>query len=182
MIEHTQNIFNWADYVIIAIVAISVLISLIRGFVREVLSLATWIVALLLAFKFCGKLAVVFAPYTQNASLRLAVSFAILFLIVLILGGLIGYLIGVLISKAKLGFIDRTLGMIFGIARGILVIAVLLLLITMSSSGKPDAWWTQSYLIPHFQGMVKWMHGFLPQEIEKASHAASSIIHPHTKS
>jgi membrane protein required for colicin V production len=162
------HILNWADYVIIAIIAISILISLLRGFIREILSLATWIIAFIVGFKFSGKLAIAFAPYTQNSSLRVTISFAILFLIVLILGGLIGHLVAAVAMRGKLGLVDRTLGMIFGFLRGILVVAVLLLLITMSAT-KPDIWYKESYLIPHFQSLVNWMHDFLPKKIKDVS-------------
>jgi len=181
MTQSTLHVLNWADYVIIAIIGISILISLIRGFIREILSLVVWIIAFFVAFKFCGKLADVFIPYTQNSSLRVAISFAILFLIVLVLGGLISYLITAVVTKVKLSLLDRTLGMVFGFVRGVLVIAVLLLLISMSSV-KPGTWWTESYLIPHFHGIVNWMQGFLPDELNKISTVAAKVISQQTAS
>lgn len=181
MMLSSLHTLNWVDYVIIAIIGISVLISLIRGFIREILSLIVWILAFFIAFKFCGKLADVFIPYTQNSSLRLAVSFAILFFIVLILGGLISYLITAVIAKVKLSLFDRTLGMVFGFIRGILLIALLLLLISISSV-KPGSWWTDSYLIPHFHGIVNWMHGFLPDELNKISAMTANAISQQTSS
>ena len=155
---------NWADYLIIAIVGISVLISIIRGFIREVLSLAVWVAAFFVAFKFCNQLASIFAPYTNNASLRVTISFAILFIIVLVLGGLLTYLISILITKTRLSFIDRTLGIIFGFIRGILVVAVLLLLLSVHSYSN-DSWWSDSYLIPHFKNLVTWLNEFFPKTV-----------------
>ncbi|KPJ68211.1 MAG: hypothetical protein AMJ43_01900 [Coxiella sp. DG_40] len=173
--QDTLHILNWADYVIIGVIGISVLISLIRGFVREILSLVVWLIAFFVAFKFCGRLADIFIPYTQNVSLRITASFTILFLIALILGGLISYLITVVITRAKLSLLDRTFGMIFGFARGVLIISILLLLVSVSSA-KPGTWWTESYLIPHFQRIVKWMQSFLPAELNKVSDVAVKVI------
>ena len=156
--------FTWADYVILAIVGISILISIIRGFIREVLSLAVWVTAFVAAFKFCRQLASVFVPYTNNVSLRITISFAILFIIVLILGGLLTYLISILITKTHLSFIDRTLGMIFGFVRGILVVAVLLLLLSVHSYSH-ESWWSDSCFIPQFKNLITWLNNFLPKTV-----------------
>lgn len=169
---------NWADYLIIAIVGVSVLISIIRGFIREILSLAVWIIAFVVAFKFCKPLASIFTPYTHNSSLPITISFAILFIIVLILGGLLTYLISILVIKTKLSFIDRTLGMIFGFIRGILVVAVLLLLLSVHSYSR-DSWWSNSYLIPHFKPLVTWLHKFLPEPGDNISdNVSDNVITP----
>ena len=164
---------NWADYVILAIIVISTLISLIRGFVREVLSLATWVAAFIVAFLFSSKLSTVFTSFIHSQAVRLTISFAIVFIITLILGDLLSYLVSKLASKKGLSGIDRTLGMLFGFVRGILIIAVLLLLVAM---GSPEhaLWWQQSYLIPHFQGLVDWLHNFLPQQMHHLSNAAAN--------
>jgi len=170
-----MNIFTWADYVIIAIIGISVLISIIRGFIREVLSLIVWIAAFFIAFKFSSQVAAIFSPYIDNNTLRLTISFAILFLIVLILGGLISYLISILIAKTKLTLIDRTLGIIFGFIRGVLVVAVLLLLLSVHTYSHED-WWADSYLIPHFKNLITWLHQYFPQTKNKISNVITPEI------
>jgi len=172
MIQKLLVSLNWADCFIIAVITISMLLSLIRGFVREVLSLATWVVAFVVAFKFSGKLAVVFAGYLKTPSLRLAIAFAILFIITLILGGLFGFLLSQLIVKTGLSGTDRILGMVFGVARGVLVITVLLLLVTVTTH--KDAGWEQhSVLIPHFRWLVHWLRGFLPAKMVGLAKTAS---------
>lgn len=167
--------FNWADYVIMAIIAISTLISLIRGFVREVLSLITWVIAFIVAFMFSGRVADAFASAIHTPSLRLAIGFAILFLVTLILGGLLSFLISTLVVKTGLSGTDRTLGMVFGFVRGVLVIAVVLLLVSLGATDHPD-WWKTSYLIPHFQGLVNWLNTFLPEKLASLSHTATQAI------
>lgn len=156
---------NWADYSIVGMVCISTLIGLLRGFVKETLSLLTWFVAFFIGFKFCEQLSDFFSSSISNDSLRTAFAFAILFATVLILGSIISHLIAKLISKKGLKGLDRALGMIFGFARGILVIAVLLLLISISAKEK-STWQQESYLVPKFDGLVNWLHTFLPNKVE----------------
>ena len=181
MTEALLNAINWADYVIIAIIIVSTLVSIIRGFIREVLSLATWVVAFIVAFSFCDKLADAFIAYTENSSLRFAIAFAILFLVTLILGGLIAHLISILISKARLNLADRSLGMIFGFMRGIIVIGVLLLLVQMVMPERP-AWCKESYFVPHFQKLVDYLHGFFPIDNNNLEEQVDAVIAPESES
>jgi membrane protein required for colicin V production len=146
---------NWADWTILAIVGISGLFSIKRGFVKEALSLVTWVTAFVVARLFTDALAMVLADYIQTPSFRIASAFAILFVITLIVGALISNLVGVLVQATGLSGTDRILGMGFGLARGALVVVVLIALL----GGTPavqDAWWQESQLIPHFVLMEAW--------------------------
>lgn len=162
----TQELFqlNIADYIIIAVIIISTLISLIRGFFKELISLAIWILGIWVAIKFHATFAEVFAPYISNISLRLIIGFASLFLSVLIFGAIFGYFLSFVIAKSGMSGFDRLLGMIFGCVRGVLLIAVVLLLISTTSFVQDD-WWQKSVLIPHLQLLVDWLRVFLPQKI-----------------
>ena len=153
--------FNWADYAVIAFILISTLISLVRGFVREAISLCTWIIAFWIAFAFSNIMSVFFEGYIQTQSIRVVVSFVLLFVIVLIFGGVVNFLIGELVNKTGLSGTDRTLGTVFGFMRGILLVALLMLLGMMTSFSHAD-WWKHSILIPHFKELVQWMQHFLP--------------------
>lgn len=172
-----MHVFNWADFAIVAIIVISVLISLFRGFIREILSLVIWAISLFAAFKFSGKMASVLEPHIQNPSVRIAVGFAVVFLVILILGDLLAHLLTKFTSKKGLNGIDRTFGMIFGFVRGVFLVAVLLLLVTLGGDQKSE-WMRNSYLIPHFQGLVHWLHSLLPVKITSVSgSAAHSLQH-----
>lgn len=163
-----MNVFamNWADYAIIALVFVSAIISLVRGFVREAISLVTWVVALGAGFKFAPMLADYFHAYIQTASIRVAVAFLILFFLILLLGSLINYLISTLVNKTGLTGTDRLLGLIFGVARGLLVVAVIVLLGKLSVVNK-DEWWQKSQLIPKFYGIADWLQEFVPDQIKR---------------
>lgn len=141
---------NWADWAIIAIVVVSALISVIRGFFREALSVATWIVALVVAMTFHQSASTLLVNQIETASLRLIVAWVGLFVLTLIVGGLINFIISRLVKISGLGGTDRFLGMLFGLARGLIVVLVILILLSGILPVKVDRWWHESLLIPWF--------------------------------
>jgi membrane protein required for colicin V production len=154
----------WVDYVIIAVIALSAIISLMRGFVREAISLVTWIAAFWIALMFFRDLADHLVPWIEVPSLRLGAAFAILLLLSLLLGALVGFLMGQLVDKTGLSGTDRLIGVLFGVARGAVLIAILVLLAGLTPLPN-DPWWQQSLLIPHFQELAVWLQSLLPPDI-----------------
>lgn len=154
----------WIDYILLAIIVISALLSLWRGFVKEALSLASWIVALWVALLFFHDLADWLARWIDTPSIRDAVGFGLLFVVTVLIGGLVGYLAGELVSKTGLTATDRVLGMLFGVARGVVIVAVMVLLAGLTSLPQ-DPWWRESLLLVHFQDVALWLRSFLPADI-----------------
>ncbi len=146
---------NWADWTILSIIGISSLFSLKRGFVREALSLVTWVSAFVIARLFYQSLSVLLEPFIQTPSVRLAAAFAILFIAALVVGVLVNKLIGALVEATGLSATDRILGIGFGAARGGLIIVVIVALIGMTPAIH-DRWFQESQLIPHFVLMEAW--------------------------
>lgn len=144
---------NWADWVIIGILLVSCLFGLIRGFVREALSLVIWIVAAFCARIFVGSVEPFLLPFIDTPSVRTLTAFLIIFILVLLLGALVQYLLGALIKASGLSLIDRTLGLAFGITRGFVIVMLLILLSLNLTQVKQDPWWSQSQFIPFF---VQW--------------------------
>lgn len=159
-----MSTFNWIDYTIIAIIALSVLISVMRGFVREIISLVIWIAAIIVSFIFYRYIAGLLVNVIHSDSVRLVISFVGLFLVTLMLGMLINYLIGQLVSNTGLSGTDRILGVIFGVARGIIVVVLLMMLTDLTPFSKEEAW-HESVLIPHFAPIENWMKSLLPDSI-----------------
>lgn len=159
-----MSTFNWIDYTIIAIIALSVLISVMRGFVREVISLVVWVAAIAVSFIFYRYIADLLVNFIHSDSVRWVVSFVGLFLVTLILGMLINYLIGQLVANTGLSGTDRVLGIIFGIARGILVVVLLMMLMNLTPFAKETSW-QESVLLPHFQPLENWLSSFLPDSM-----------------
>ncbi|MES9830903.1 MAG: CvpA family protein [Candidatus Thiodiazotropha sp. DIVDIV] len=154
----------WIDILIIAIIALSAVISLIRGFVQEALSLATWIAAFTLAWLFFRTLSVELIPWIDVPSIRLGVSFGLILIGVLIIGAIINHFMKVLVDTTGLSGTDRMIGIFFGMARGAVIVAILVLLAGLTPFPN-DPWWHESRLIPYFQDMALWLKSFLPSDI-----------------
>lgn len=154
----------WVDYAILAIIAISALISIWRGFIREVLSLVGWIMAFWVGFTFTHAVAALLAGYISVPSVRLAVAFTALFLATLLVVGVVNFLLVKLVNSTGLSGTDRMLGVLFGIGRGAVIVAALVLLAGTTPLPR-DPWWKESMLIGHFQQMALWARGFLPADL-----------------
>lgn len=146
---------NWADWTIIGIIAISSFFSLRRGFMREALSLITWVAAFIVARLFNEALTVVLEPYIDTPSLRLMASFAILFIATLVVGAVVNNLVAMLVDATGLSGTDRVLGVGFGIARGGLLVVALVAVVGMTPATE-DPWYQESRLIPHFKTLEDW--------------------------
>ncbi|GAB7532524.1 CvpA family protein [Pseudomonas sp. 3A(2025)] len=143
------------DWAILAIVAISALISLKRGFVKEALSLLTWIIAGAVAWMFGAGLAHHLADYITTPSARVIASCIILFVATLLVGAMVNFLIGELIRVTGLSGTDRFLGMVFGAARGGLLVVIAVGLLSLGPV-QQDQWWQQSRLLPQFLMVADW--------------------------
>jgi membrane protein required for colicin V production len=159
----------WIDILIIAIIALSAIISLIRGFVQEALSLATWIAAFTLAWLLFRPLSVKLSPWIDVPSIRLGVAFGLILIGVLILGAIINHFMKVLVTTTGLSGTDRMIGIFFGVARGAVMVAILVLLAGLTPFPN-DPWWQESRLIPYFEEMALWLKGFLPSDIAANFH------------
>lgn len=154
----------WFDIAILTVVLVSTLISLIRGFVKESISLATWIVSGLIAMTYYLVLADLLLPYVESPTISQAVAFAILFITSLIVGAIINYMVSQLVSKTGLSGTDKLLGMIFGAARGVLIISMIILFAGLTPMPAED-WWKQSILVPHFMEIAVWIQQWMPADI-----------------
>ena len=150
----------WIDFAILAVIGLSSLISLIRGFVKEALSLVTWFAAFFVASNFFGDLAVYFTSI-NDTMLRNGAAIITLFVATLILGSIVNYVIGTLVDKTGLSGTDRMLGVCFGAIRGVLIVSAIIFFLDTFTSAAKAVWWQQSALIPEFGIVVNWFFEFM---------------------
>ncbi len=154
----------WVDIGILAVIAISAVISVFRGLIREVLSLVAWVVAFWVAFTFSGQVANFFETVISVPSARQVIGFISLFVGTLLIGGGINYLIIKLVDSTGLSGTDRALGVIFGVLRGGVIILILVLLAGLTPVPQ-DPWWHESLFIGHFQQLALKVLDYLPANV-----------------
>jgi membrane protein required for colicin V production len=152
------------DYGILAIIGVSVLLSLMRGFLREMIGLVAWLVAFYVAQRYSVEVAPLLPQTMPNESLRMLAAFAAVFLCALLVTSLLGISLYALVRNVGLGPFDRTLGVFFGLARGILIVGVLVLLGGMTSLPERNDWRNAMFSAP-LEAMVLWCKPWLPTEI-----------------
>ncbi len=166
----------WFDWVLVVIVALSTGISLLRGFVKEALALAGWILAFFVAKFFYLDLAEILINTIETPSIRKSVAWVALFLLVLIVAGAVNFLIGKILKHAGLTGTDRLFGMFFGCIRGILLCTLLIIALKSFTSVHEDPWWTESELIPHVEVVAEWSYKHLKEIAPDVMVKLDSII------
>jgi len=156
---------GWVDLLIIVVIIISALIGLIRGFVKESISLASWIVAGYIAFRYFTPLAELLEPYIESPIIRAGTSFSILFVSSLIVGAIVNFMASQAVAKTGLTGTDKSLGVVFGAARGGLIVTMIVLLLATLTSWPSEPWWRDSAMIESFSDMANWIKGILPQDV-----------------
>lgn len=154
------------DWVILAVVAVSALVSFMRGFFKEAVSLATWMSAIFITLMFTSRFASLLPRDTfESPTARYTVSALVLFFGTMFIGGLINYLFRKAVGPTTLGPTDRLLGIVFGAARGALIVAMIVLLSNLVPTMKQEVWWRESALLPKFQQAAIVIHQQLPAEL-----------------
>jgi len=153
-----------ADWIIIAVGLISVLVGLLRGVTREIVSLAGWVTGLVLAYFFAQQLGATLP--IEPPVLRTAIAALLILAGVLIIAALLGALLRALLAAAKLSALDRVLGAAFGLARAALVLGVAVLLATGTPVPRAG-WWKESLLLPWLEAGVAFATPLLPESLAR---------------
>ncbi len=150
------------DVVIIFVIILSALFGLLRGFMKESISLAKWVIATWIAATFAPKLAPLLPMAIESEAVRQAISFASLFILVFLLGTLVAHLVTRMLIKTGLTSVDRVLGIGFGVIRGALIIIIFVIVGGHFPQLPQQDWWQQSIMLERFENIVIWMQDYVP--------------------
>lgn len=155
------------DYVVIAIVVLSVILGMFRGMVKEVLSLANLVIAFWLANKYGADL-VVYMDWAEslNPPMKALLACAVAFFASLLIGTILISLLGKIVAAAGLGFADRGLGGLFGLARGLFIVLVLVTGAGFTSLPE-QPFWRNAMLSPLAVDAMREIKPHLPQSVAK---------------
>ena len=146
--------FNYGDYLIIAILGLSAMVSIFRGFVKEALSVVSWIVAFTLSSYYADNVASYLVKYVDSNTVAMTLGFALIFFITMLVMSIINFFLSHILKHAALGFLDVVFGVVFGLIRGFLIICIIVLVMDhlfVTHFG----WWHDSWLL---QQLMPWIH------------------------
>jgi len=156
------------DGILLGITLVSAILAMVRGFSREVLSLVSWAAAAAAAYLFYQPVLPYIKPYINNDTIAMIASMAAVFLVVLIVVSLITMKIADFIIDSRIGALDRTLGFLFGAARGVLLVVVAMLMFNWLVQSDQPAWVTNAKSKPMLDSFGEQLRGLLPADPEKA--------------
>jgi membrane protein required for colicin V production len=157
------------DYAVIVIVLLSALLGWWHGLVYEVLSLAGWVAAYLVARMFAASVAPLMPAALGAEALRMTAAYALLFVSTLIVGGVVAWLLSKVVKWVGLGWLDKALGILFGTARGMLVVVALVLLAGLT--GFPQQpFWRDAWLSRPLEKIALAAKARLPQNVAQQLH------------
>jgi membrane protein required for colicin V production len=154
------------DYLVLLIIGISIIVSMMRGAVREVLAILGWVAAIYVAKTYATQLVPLLPADIPTEQLRILAAYVIVFLGVLLVASLLTIALSSLIKKIGLNWFNRFLGGFFGFARGLLIVCVLVFLAGLTSLPK-DARWTNAMFSAPLEALVKSALPLVPQAVAK---------------
>jgi membrane protein required for colicin V production len=159
---------NWLDVVVLAILAVSVALSFRKGLTREVVGLASVVLAILLGIWFYGAAGSFLAPYLSSRALANFAGFLLVFCGVLLLGHVVSYVVGRFLKVTGLSIFDHLLGAVFGALRGILIaVALIMAIMAFSQGDKPPSSVVDSRTAPYVVDAARAFAALAPHELKE---------------
>lgn len=150
------------DFIVVAVIFLSLVFGFWRGFVRVVIALAAWVVGVIAALRFSALVGPMLPEFGETPATRYVIAFALILVAVLILGALLGWAMARLVRAIGLGFVDRTLGAVVGVARGAVIVIIGVLFAGLTAFPHQD-WWQRSVLAPPLVTAALSLRPWLPK-------------------
>lgn len=154
------------DYAVLVIIGLSIILSVMRGLVAEVLSIAGWVAAFFVAKSYTSEILPMMPLDIPTESLRVLAAFLVLFLATLLVATLLAIALSAILKKIGLGWLNRLLGALFGIVRGLLIVCIIVFLAGLTDIPKDTRWRNAMFSAP-IEAMVINMLPWLPESIAK---------------
>lgn len=154
------------DYIVLSIIGLSVILSVMRGVVREVLAIVGLVAAFYVGVSYTNQLLPMMPVDIPNEALRVLAAFLVLFLATLLLATLLGIALSAIFKKAGLGWLNRLLGALFGVARGLLIVCVIVFLAGLTDIPKDPRWRNAMFSAP-IEALVVNLLSWVPESIAK---------------
>ena len=154
------------DGLLLTVLLLSVLLGAWRGLVYEVLSVASWVAAFVLAQGYADEAALMLPLDSLSPPLRLAVGFLVVFIAVAFAGGLLAWLVKKLVASVGLRPVDRVLGSAFGLARGVVMLLAFAVVVSMSPM-RDAAWWEDSVVADVLVATLHTIKPLLPEPVAR---------------
>jgi membrane protein required for colicin V production len=153
------------DVIVIVVVLISAMLALVRGFVREVLSIGSWVAAAAAAYLLYKPVLPLVTPYTTSTTVQAIIAAGAVFIVALIIATYITTKIADFVVDSRIGAVDRALGFLFGVARGVLLLVVALLFFNWLVNPSPT-WVANAQTRPVLEDLGAKLIAALPQDLE----------------
>jgi membrane protein required for colicin V production len=156
------------DGILVGFTLVSAMLAMVRGFSREILSIASWVAAAAAAYFFYPQVLPYVQPYIDHPQVAMAAAAGIVFVVALIVVTVITMKIADFIIDSRVGALDRTLGFLYGAARGILVVAVGLMFFDWLVSSNPPSWISEAKSRPLLEDIGTRLEAMLPDDPENS--------------
>lgn len=163
----------WVDWCLLAAIAVSILIGVLRGFTREVLGLASWALAIAAALLLAPSAVVYLESHIETPSIRIASAYGLVFLAGLLVGAIVTAIGSMLVRKSPLSGVDRMVGGGFGMLRGVMMAAIVVALVGLTPA-RQDPWWKESVFIGQLEWLADGFRGLLPDDWQKRLNSSTA--------
>jgi len=168
---------NWLDVVLLAILAASVAMSFRKGLSREVIGLASVVLAIVLGIWFYGAAGAWLIPYLSSRGLANFAGFLLVFCGVMLVGHLVSYIVGRFLKVTGLSIFDHLLGAVFGAVRGILIsVALIMAIMAFSPGDQPPPSVVNSRTAPYMVDAARAFAALAPHELKEGFRRTYGLV------